>query len=146
MGHHLFRRPKHRRYRDMGGYYEGDDHSYRERRALPVLNIPTSVIVAGLVIWSALSLGAWWLVDPVLSWISGAAGPLADTGAGLAKWFGLGEEATALRDAANIEGLLGWAGGSIHFLVKTVVLLVWVAGLIALIAIPAVLRRGQRRQ
>ena len=54
MGHHLFRRPKHRRYRDMGGYYEGDDHSgYRERRALPVLNIPTSVIVAGLVIWSA---------------------------------------------------------------------------------------------
>ena len=76
MGHHLFRRPKHRRYRDMGGYYEGDDHSgYRERRALPVLNIPTSVIVAGLVIWSALSLGAWWLVDPVLSWISGAAGP-----------------------------------------------------------------------
>ena len=59
MGHHLFRRPKHRRYRDMGGYYEGDDHSgYRERRALPVLNIPTSVIVAGLVIWSALSLGA----------------------------------------------------------------------------------------
>ena len=147
MGHHLFRRPKHRRYRDMGGYYEGDDHSgYRERRALPVLNIPTSVIVAGLVIWSALSLGAWWLVDPVLSWISGAAGPLADTGAGLAMWFGLGEEATALRDAANSEGLLGWAGGSIHFLVKTVVLLVWVAGLIALIAIPAVLRRGQRRQ
>jgi hypothetical protein len=131
----------------MDGYYEGDDHSgYPERRALPVLNIPTSVIVTGLLIWSALALGVWWLVDPLLSWISGAVGPLADTGTGLAKWFGLVEEAAALRDAANIEGLIGWAGGSIHFLAKVVVLLVWVAGLIALIAIPAVLRRGHRRQ
>jgi hypothetical protein len=97
--------------------------------------------VAGLVLWSALALGVWWLVDPVLAWISGAAGPLADTGTGFANWFGLGAEANALRDAANIEGLVGWAMGPVHFLAKAALLLVWVVGLIGLTVLPAVLRR-----
>jgi len=141
MGHHLFRRSKHKRYRDTDAYYdEDDDYGYRERRSLPALNIPGSVIVGGLVLWSALALGIWWLVDPVLSWISGAAGPLADAGAGLAKRFSLGAEATALRDATDIEGLVGWAGGPIHFLTKAAVLLVWIAGLITLIVLPEMLR------
>ena len=148
MGHPLFRQPKRRRNHDADAFSEGDDeYGYRGPRAgpddddRPALHIPASVILGGLVIWSVVALGVWWLVDPVLSWISGAAGPLADTSAGFAKWFGLEAEAKALRDAADIEGLVGWAAGPVHFFVKAVVLLAWIAGLIALVAMPAVLRR-----
>ena len=142
MGHHRFKPSRHERYREPDAYHDEEDgYGYRDRRSLPALNIPGSVIVAGLVLWSALALGVWWLVDPVLAWISGAAGPLVDTGAGFANWFGLGAEANALRDAANIEGLVGWAMGPVHFLAKAALLSVWVVGLIGLTVLPAVLRR-----
>lgn len=150
MGNHLFRLGKNRRrgdrYReslgnnDRSGDGDGHDHAAPARGP----RIPGAVLVGGIVLWSLLALGFWALVDPLLAWAAGMAGPATDLGVGFARWFGLGREAAALRDAANVEGLAGWAVGPLHFLAKAGLVLVWLAGAVALAAAPAILRRRSR--
>ena len=152
MGHHLFDFAKHRRrrppyrasyrYDDGARYDNGDryDDSPPERGP----RIPGAVLLGGIVLWSLLALGLWALVDPLLAWAASMAGPAADLGVGLAGWFGLGKEASALRAAANVDSLAGWAVGPLHFLLKAGLILVWIAGAVALTAAPAILRRRSR--
>ena len=100
--------------------------------------------MTALIVWSVLVWGAYLLVDPVLGWLAGSVGPLTDAGTGVARWFGLGQQAAVLRDMANVEGVIGWAVGPLHFVIKTGLLLVWIAGGFALIAVSAILRRRSR--
>lgn len=156
MGNHLFRLGKNRRrgdrYRESLGYDDrsGDGVGYDDRDrygdADPTRGprIPGAVFVGGIVLWSLLALGLWALVDPLLAWAAGMAGPATDLGVGFVRWFGLGREAAALRDAANVEGLAGWVVGPLHFLAKAGLVLVWLAGAVALAAAPAILRRRSR--
>ena len=80
----------------------------------------------------------------LLAWAAGMAGPATDLGVGFARWFGLGNEVSALRDAANVDGLVGWAVGPVHLLAKGGLILVWLAGSATLIALPIILRRRSR--
>ena len=146
MGHHLFPRTKHRRRRaqfDSGARYDDYD-GYDDGTPGRRLRIPGAVLLGGIVIWSLLALGAWALIDPLLGWAAGVAGPATDVGVGVANWFGLGKEVSALRDVANVDGLVGWAIGPVHFLAKGGLVLVWLVGSAALIALPIVLRRRSR--
>ena len=108
------------------------------------LRIPGAVLFGGIVIWSLLALGVWALIDPLLGWAAGVAGPATNVGVGVANWFGLGKEVSALRDVANVDGLVGWAIGPVHFLAKGGLVLVWLVGSAALIVLPLVLRRRPR--
>ncbi|UPH70110.1 hypothetical protein LGT41_0009815 [Abyssibius alkaniclasticus] len=144
MGNHRFDLNKHQRRGDrprdprrFGHNAASNDDRERPER----LRIPFAAMLGGLLLWSLLALGLWALVDPLLAWAANLVGPASDLGTGLAGWFGLGAEATALRDAANVEGLAGWASGLIHFLAKAAIVLVWSAGAIGLFALPAILRR-----
>lgn len=146
MGHHFFPRSKHRRRRaqfDSGARYDDYDR-YDDGTPTRRLRIPGAVLLGGIVIWSLLALGVWALVDPLLAWAAGVAGPATDVGVGVANWFGLGKEVSALRDVANVDGLVGWAVGPVHFLAKGGLVLVWLAGSAALIALPLILRRRLR--
>lgn len=146
MGHSLFPRTKHRRRRDQfdnGARYDDCD-PYDDSAPVRRLRIPGAVLLGGVVIWSLLALGVWVLVDPLLAWAAGMAGPATDLGVGFARWFGLGNEASALRDVANVDGLVGWAVGPVHFLAKGGLVLVWLIGSAALIALPVFLRRRLR--
>ena len=122
MGHSLFPGTKHRRRRDHFGNaarYDDDD-CHNDSAPARRLRIPGTVLLGGIVIWSLLALGVWALVDP------------------------LGREATAVRDVANVDGLVGWAIGPVHFLAKGGLVLVWLVGSFTLIALPIVLRRRSR--
>jgi|TARA_R110000796_G_scaffold242340_1_gene364378 hypothetical protein len=146
MGHSLFPGTKHRRRRDHFGNaarYDDDD-CHNDSAPARRLRIPGTVLLGGIVIWSLLALGVWALVDPLLAWAAGMAGPATDLGVGFARWFGLGREATAVRDVANVDGLVGWAIGPVHFLAKGGLVLVWLVGSFTLIALPIVLRRRSR--
>ena len=146
MGHHFFPRSKHRRRRaqfDSGARYDDYDR-YDDDTPTRRLRIPGAVLLGGIVIWSLLALGVWALVDPLLAWAAGVVGPATDVGVGVANWFGLGKEVSALRDVANVDGLVGWAIGPVHFLAKGGLVLVWLVGSAALIALPIVLRRRPR--
>jgi hypothetical protein len=146
MGHSLFPGTKHRRRRDHFGNaarYDDDD-CHNDSAPARRLRIPGTVLLSGIVIWSLLALGVWALVDPLLAWAAGMAGPATDLGVGFARWFGLGREATAVRDVANVDGLVGWAIGPVHFLAKGGLVLVWLVGSFTLIALPIVLRRRSR--
>lgn len=146
MGHHFFPRSKHRRRRaqfDSGARYDDYDR-YDDDTPTRRLRIPGAVLLGGIVIWSLLALGVWALVDPLLAWAAGVAGPATDVGVGVANWFGLGKEVSALRDVANVDGLVGWAIGPVHFLAKGGLVLVWLVGSAALIALPIVLRSRSR--
>lgn len=146
MGHHLFRRTKYRRSSDRyddGAQYENYGR-YDDNAPARIPRIPGAVLIGGIVIWSLLALGVWALVDPLLAWAAGVAGPATDVGVGVANWFGLGKEVSALRDVANVDGLVGWAVGPVHFLAKGGLVLVWLAGSAALIALPLILRRRLR--
>ena len=146
MGHHLFPRTKHSRRRaqfDSGARYDDYDR-YDDGTPTRRLRIPGAVLLGGIVIWSLLALGVWALVDPLLAWAAGVAGPATDVGVGVANWFGLGKEVSALRDVANVDGLVGWAIGPVHFLAKGGLVLVWLVGSAALIALPIVLRSRSR--
>ena len=146
MGHHFFPRSKHRRRRaqfDSGARYDDYDR-YDDDTPTRRLRIPGAVLLGGIVIWSLLALGIWALVDPLLAWAAGIAGPATDVGVGVANWFGLGKEVSALRDVANVDGLVGWAIGPVHFLAKGGLVLVWLVGSAALIVLPFVLRRRPR--
>ena len=146
MGHSLFPGTKHRRRRDHFGNaarYDDDD-CHNDSAPARRLRIPGTVLLGGSVIWSLLALGVWALVDPLLAWAAGMAGPATDLGVGFARWFGLGREATAVRDVANVDGLVGWAIGPVHFLAKGGLVLVWLVGSFTLIALPIVLRRRSR--
>lgn len=115
--------------RDYGSHRGGDGkHLYRRKSWLHE--------------FAQLSPG-WALVDPLLAWAASVVGLATDLGFGLARWFGIGREATALRDTANFDGLIGWAAGPgpVHVLAKASLLLVWLAGVAALAAAPALLRR-----
>lgn len=146
MGHHLFQPGRHRRHgyrhRESRGYDNGDGDGYRYDDIAPVRGprIPGTVIVGGIALWSLLALGLWGLVDPLLAWATGMAGPASDLGVGFMRWFGLEREAVALREAANVEGLAGWAVGPLHFLAKAALILVWLAGAVALVVARAILR------
>ena len=146
MGHSLFPGTKHRRRRDHFGNaarYDDDD-CHNDSAPARRLRIPGTVLLGGIVIWSLLALGVWALVDPLLAWAAGMACPATDLGVGFARWFGLGREATAVRDVANVDGLVGWAIGPVHFLAKGGLVLVWLVGSFTLIALPIVLRRRSR--
>ena len=146
MGHHLFPRTKYGRRRaqfDTGVRYDDYDR-YDDGTPARRLRIPGAALLGGIVIWSLLALGVWALVDPLLAWAAGMAGPATDLGVGFARWFGLGNEVSALRDAANVDGLVGWAVGPVHLLAKGGLILVWLAGSAALIALPIILRRRSR--
>ena len=146
MGHHLFRRTKYRRSSDRyddGAQYENYGR-YDDNAPARIPRIPGAVLIGGIVIWSLLALGVWALVDPLLAWAAGMAGPATDLGVGFARWFGLGNEVSALRDAANVDGLVGWAVGPVHLLAKGGRILVWLAGSATLIALPIILRRRSR--
>ena len=148
MGHHLFGFSNHRRrnrhHRDSYRYDERYDDRYDDRAPVRIPRIPGAVVLIGLAVWSLLALGVWALVDPLLAWAASMAGPATDLGVGLARWFGLGGEAAALRDAANVERLAGWAVGPLHFLAKAGLILVWLVGTAALLAAPAILRARSR--
>lgn len=163
MGHHLFgharrrRRRGHRRYeeprhthdslryddaRHDGDHGRYDSNGRHENHAdTRGFRIPGAVLIGGLVLWSLLAFGAWALVDPLLAWITGVAGPLSDLAVAIARLFGLGSEASALRDAANVPQLASWATVPLGFFVKAVLILAWIAGAVALIAAPVVMRR-----
>ena len=146
MAHHPFGGGKHRRpsqpYRDPRPREDGPPYGVPARRAAARgPRIPGAVVLGGIALWSLLALGLWALVDPLLAWAAGMAGPATDLGVGVARWFGVGNEVSALRDAANVGGLVGWAVGPIHFLAKVALVLVWLAGAAALIALPMLLRR-----
>ena len=129
MGHSLFPGTKHRRRRDHFGNaarYDDDD-CHNDSAPARRLRIPGTVLLGGIVIWSLLALGVWALVDPLLAWAAGMAG-----------------QATAVRDVANVDGLVGWAIGPVHFLAKGGLVLVWLVGSFTLIALPIVLRRRSR--
>lgn len=146
MGHHFFRRTKYRRSSDRyddGAQYENYGR-YDDNAPARIPRIPGAVLIGGIVIWSLLALGVWALVDPLLAWAAGMAGPATDLGVGFARWFGLGNEVSALRDAANVDGLVGWAVGPVHLLAKGGLILVWLAGSATLIALPIILRRRSR--
>jgi len=141
MGHHLFRRTKYRRSSDRyddGAQYENYGR-YDDNAPARIPRIPGAVLIGGIVIWSLLALGVW-----ALAWAAGMAGPATDLGVGFARWFGLGNEVSALRDAANVDGLVGWAVGPVHLLAKGGLILVWLAGSATLIALPIILRRRSR--
>ena len=146
MGHHLSPRSKYGRrcaQFDSGARYDDDDR-YDDGTPARRLHIPGAVLLGGIVIWSLLALGVWALVDPLLAWAAGVVGPATDVGVGVANWFGLGKEVSALREVANVDGLVGWATGPVHFLAKGGLVLVWLVGSAALIALPIVLRRRSR--
>lgn len=144
MGNHRFGPSKHQRRGDQprdqrrfGGKAAADDDREQPDR----LHIPRMAVLGGLLLWTLLALGLWVLVDPLLAWAANLVGPASDLGTSLAGWFGLGNAATALRDAANVEGLAGWVSGLIHFLAKAAIVLAWIAGAVGLFALPAILRR-----
>ncbi|HDZ74507.1 MAG TPA: hypothetical protein ENH55_17425 [Aurantimonas coralicida] len=101
----------------------------------------------GLIIWSLLAWGAYLLVDPVLGWFAGSVRPLADAGTGVARWFGLEQQAAASRDVANVDGLAGGLIGLVHVVAEPAILILWVLGSLALLAAPLVPSRlgGGRR-
>ena len=149
MGNHLFRSGKHGRrgdrYRDAGRGGHGDDRSgFGDIAPARGPRIAGAVLLGGLIVWSLLALGLWALVDPVLAWAACMTGSATDLGVGFARWFGLGREASALRDAANVDGLVGWAIGPVHVLAKAGLILIWLAGAAALVVLPAILRRRSR--
>ena len=142
MGHHRNRQRGHDDqrnygYRGGGGRAPYDDTPRRIR-------LPLGLIVIGLVVWSLLVWGAFLLVDPVLGWLAGSVGPLADAGTGVARWFGLGQQAAALRDGANVDGLAGGLIGLVYVVAKPAIVILWVLGSLALLAAPAILRRRSR--
>ena len=138
MGHH---RKKHGhatpRYAGPRGGEGRPDHDRVPRQS----RIPLGLIAIGLVVWSGLGWGVYLLVDPVLAWLAGSVGPLTDAGTGIARWFGFGQQAAALRDVANVEVLIGQVAGPMHFIVKAGLILLW---LVALVALPVILRRRSR--
>ncbi|MBO6690035.1 hypothetical protein [Hyphomonas sp. GM-8P] len=141
MGHH---RKQHGhatpRYAGPRGGEGRPDHDRVPRQS----RIPLGLIAIGLVVWSGLGWGVYLLVDPVLAWLAGSVGPLTDAGTGIARWFGFGQQAAALRDVANVEVLIGQVAGPMHFIVKAGLILLWLAGLVALVALPVILRRRSR--
>lgn len=138
MGHHRKRRghdePRYYGYRGGEGRPPYDDAPRRRR-------LPPGLIVTGLIVWSLLAWGAFLLVDPVLGWFAGSVGPLADAGTGVARWFGLGQQAAALRDAANVDGLAGGLIGLVHIVAEPAIVILWALGSLALLAAPAILSR-----
>ena len=141
MGHHRKQRGHAApRFAGRRGGEGRPDHDRVPRQS----RIPLGLIVIGLVVWSGLGWGVYLLVDPLLAWAAGMAGPATDLGVGFARWFGLGNEVSALRDAANVDGLVGWAVGPVHLLAKGGLILVWLAGSATLIALPIILRRRSR--
>ncbi|MGC1259227.1 MAG: hypothetical protein WA873_01050 [Jannaschia helgolandensis] len=108
------------------------------------IRLSPGLIVTALIVWSVPFWGAYLLVDPVLDWLAGSVGPLTDAGTGVARWLGLGQQAAVLSDMANVGGGIGWAVGPLHFIIKAGLLLVWIAGGFALIAVSAILRRRSR--
>tara|TARA_R110002072_G_scaffold198897_2_gene356506 strand:+ start:2244 stop:2672 length:429 start_codon:yes stop_codon:yes gene_type:complete len=141
MGHHRKQRghDEQRNYGSRGGESRfAYDEAPRRKR------LPLGLIVIGLITWSLLAWGAYLLVDPVLGWFAGSVGPLADAGTGVARWFGLGQQAAALRDVANVDGLAGGLIGLVHFVAKPAIVILWVLGSLALLAAPAILRRRSR--
>jgi len=112
MEHHLFRRGKHRRRR--GRYC--DYYSYDVNVPAHGPRIPGAILLGGIVIWPFLALGVWTLVDRLLAWTAAMAGPASDLGGGVAGWLGFGKEVSALRDVTDVDRLVRWAGGPLHFL------------------------------
>ncbi len=137
------------RYRSEGRGPDRDDRpAYRGERDLPRRDgfpdrprVPMGVILIGIALWSALAFGAFVLVDPVLAWFGGAVGPLADAGTGAARWFGLGQQAAALCDVANVDGLAGGLIGLVRTVAKPAIVILWALGSLALLAAPAILSR-----
>ena len=141
MGHH---RNQHGRNLPRYSGPRGDERQRIHDGTSGSTRLSPGLIVTALIVWSVLVWGAYLLVDPVLGWLAGSVGPLTDAGTGVARWFGLGQQAAVLRDMANVEGVIGWAVGPLHFVIKTGLLLVWIAGGFALIAVSAILRRRSR--
>lgn len=103
--------------------------------------VPVGLILVAVALWSALAFGAFLLVDPLLAWFAAAAGPLADAGAGAARWVGLGREAAAIRDVTNVDGLAAWVISVLAVVLKPVIALIWLIGTLILLAAPAIFRR-----
>jgi len=100
MGHHGFKPKRHRRRMDRNEGRDRDDDFARAP-------FPRVAVLGGIALWTLLALGLWALIDPLLVWGAGMVGPGADVAVGVARWFGLGGEAAALRDATDVNGLGG---------------------------------------
>lgn len=103
--------------------------------------LPFAVLAAAFLVWSGLAWIGWQLVDPVLGWLSGNADAIAATGRSLAAAAG-GEAGIAVQLTKGVDagGLLAGVVGALAAALKAAILLVWAGGIVALVALPALLR------
>lgn len=114
-----------------GGGYPPGSPSPRPR---PVVWAAALVAVA---VWSLLAWAAYDLAGDGLAWLGGNASALAQQGRGLAGAAGVGREFGAAVEGLNAAGVLGALRG----ILKPLIVVVWVAGAVALLAAPLLLAR-----
>ena len=128
-----------RRRRDGGDPRMMGDSGNHEAAPRVPRKLPLAVVLVGLVLWSLLAWALYVLVGPVLSWIAGNAGLLADSGKDLATTAGAGKEIGNIVDGLNVSGLLGQVIAVLGVILKPLIVIVWAIGALSLIAAPAIL-------
>lgn len=113
-----------------GGYPPGNPPP----RPRPVV---WAAALATVGVWSLLAWGAYGLVDGGLAWFGGNAAVLAERGRGLAGAVGAGREFGAAVEGLNTAGALG----ALRSILKPLIVVVWAAGAVALLAAPLLLAR-----
>ena len=113
-----------------------DDQGNHDAAPRVPRKLPLAVVLVGLVLWSLLAWALYVLVGPVLSWIAGNAGLLADSGKDLATTAGAGKEIGNIVDGLNVSGLLGQVIAVLGVILKPMIVIVGAIGALALIAAP----------
>ncbi|WP_198672091.1 hypothetical protein [Pseudogemmobacter bohemicus] len=101
------------------------------------------VMMVGIVVWSLLAWVGYSLADPLLAWLGAAVLGVAEGGRGLAVAVG-GQPAGAAMDMVNAGGLAAQAMALLQLLVKPAIVLIWLLGIVALLALPFLLPLARR--
>src|SRR5262245_7718714 len=128
MGHRRSRSPQ----------WQPSGHSTRgssPRRLKPAVWIG---ILAAMVVWSLIAWLTYLAVDPVLAWLSSSAGTVLEGSRDVVSAIG-GKPAADAVGAVSSSGLIGQLATLLHAIAKPAIVIVWVLGMLGLIAAPMIL-------
>lgn len=140
------------RFRDDG--YDGMGNGRDSYRSQPYDTAPAArgrsyrgplliVMLGGMAVWSLLAWIGYSLADPLLAWLGTTVLGVAESGRGLAVAVG-GQPAGAALDIVNAGGLATQALALLQLLVKPAIVLIWLVGMMVLMALPFLLPLARR--
>lgn len=112
--------------------------SERGRSVVPKLGF--GFVLVALIVWSAMAFAAYGLVDGLSTWLAGNAGTIVQGGKDVAGAAGLDKNVVDMVNLGQASGFVAQLIDLARIFAKPLIVVVWVVGAAAIVAVPALLR------